>query len=217
MEISRSVGDCTGEADLQNSLETIFMADHVYSVSLPDMKTYKGNVVINSTDTSFDCSDFDDIEDKTKSESTSYTYVCRASAPGDTVDHAKHGDSHTIKLTGWKAGVVIGVLALVAIIFFALAFFCWRRRTNIRRRAAATARGGIDSLPLDNGGPPPSYGFSTGPTGYKEVPLTQDHQLDRVAWSADHIGNEAWPEEEHREAEEIPLTEHNPAQERHFA
>ncbi|KAF8863020.1 hypothetical protein BDZ45DRAFT_670647 [Acephala macrosclerotiorum] len=204
--------------DLSNVYGDISISGPLNSVNMPDMKAFKGNVTINSTDTSFDCSDFDDIQSNTKPpQSTSYTYTCRASAAGDTVDHAKHSSTHTVYLTGWKAGVVIGVLALAAIILCAVAVFCWRRRTNIRRRAAATARSSIDALPPDNRGPPPPYGFSMAPTGYKEIPLDQEHELDMVTWSADHIGNPAWPSGQHHSTEDIPLNELHPAQERHFA
>lgn len=87
----------------------------------------------------------------------------------------------------------------------------------MRRGAAASATGGgIDSMPPDSGGPPVVYGFSMAPTGYKEVPLDQDHELDSVTWSADHIGNPAWPSEQHRGFEEDPLNEHHPTQERYF-
>ncbi|CZR55831.1 uncharacterized protein PAC_05719 [Phialocephala subalpina] len=157
------------------------------SVNLLGMKAFNGNVAINT------------------------------SLAGDTIDHAKHSKTYSVHLTGWKSGVVIGVIALAVLIFFGLAFFCWRRRTNMRRGAAASATGrGIDSMPPDSGGPPVVYGFSMAPTGYKEVPLDQDHELDSVTWSADHIGNPAWPSEQHRGFEEDPLNEHHPTQARHF-
>jgi len=74
------------------------------SVSLPCINLFRGSFYLDSTDSSLDCNNFDQIEERTvlslaSSDTANNHYLRRASTAGDRTDHAKHYHAYNKKVS----------------------------------------------------------------------------------------------------------------------